>query len=102
MSVTSKLPYHERWMPAAGWPEEWIADGPPNNIHVLLADAPHMWVCFMTSDGPAEERARMISMAPSAICALREMVNAWEPDEGGSDHAIWEWAKDILAKVDGR
>lgn len=102
MSVISKLPYHERWMPGDGWPEEWIADGPPSNIHILQADAPYMRVCFMTSDGPTEERARLISMAPSLRAALKEMVNAWEPDEGGSDHAIWEWAKDILVKTEGR
>lgn len=92
--------YFDRWMPADGWPEEWIADGPPENIHILVADKPHMRVCFMTSDGPTEERASLIAQAPSLRAALKEMVNAWEPDAGGSDHAIWEWAKDILSRIE--
>jgi hypothetical protein len=76
--------YFDRWMPGDGWPEEWEADGPSENIHILLADRPHMRVCFMTSDGPTEERAALIAQAPSLRAALKEMVNAWEPDEGGS------------------
>lgn len=90
--------YFDRWMPADGWPEEWIADGSPENIHILVAEKPHIRVCFMTSDGPTEERAAIIAQAPSLHAALKEMVNAWEPDKGGSDHAIWEWAQDILSK----
>lgn len=27
---------------------------------------------------------------------LRSMVNAWEPDEGGSDYRLWAFAKSIL------
>ena len=54
--------------------EKWAWDGPPDNIHVFQADAPHMRICFLTSDGPTEERANLIAAAPEMLEALREAI----------------------------
>lgn len=51
--------------------ERWDYDGPLDNIHVFERDRPHMRVCFMTSDGPTEERARLIAAAPDMLRALK-------------------------------
>lgn len=48
----------------------WDWDGPPSNIHVFERDRPHMRVCFLTSDGPTEARARLIAAAPDLLAAI--------------------------------
>ena len=45
----------------------WIFDGPPDNIHIVQQNEPHMRVCFLTSDGPTEANARLISAAPDLV-----------------------------------
>ena len=53
------------------------------NVHIVQANAPHMRVCFMTSDGPSEANARLIVSSVNAVPALvaalesaREYVDA--------------------------
>lgn len=42
------------------------------NIHVVQADATHLTVCFMTSDGPSEANAKLIAAAPELLEAARK------------------------------
>lgn len=55
--------------------EKWAWGGEPENIHVVQEDAPHMRICFLTSDGPTEERANLISSAPDMAEALKPFVD---------------------------
>lgn len=56
----------------------WIADGPPDNIHILVEAAPHLRVCFLTSNGPTEANARLIAAAPTMYAEITRLrrVNA--------------------------
>lgn len=55
--------------------EQWEVIGDdPANLHVVQADAPHLRVCFLTSNGPTEERARLIAAAPDLLEALRRLL----------------------------
>ncbi len=55
-------------------PGPWTFDGPRANIHVRQANNPDMRVCFMTSDGPTRENARLIAAAPDLLAALQEII----------------------------
>lgn len=59
-------------------PAPWIADGPPDNIHILQANAPHMRVCFMTSNGPTEANAGLIAAAPELLAGCVAMLGYME------------------------
>jgi len=83
-------------------PAPWMWDGPPHNIHVVQANAPHMRVCFLTSNGPTEANARLISAAPDLLAALRAMVDRWEPDTEGLDRVMWENACAAIDKATGQ
>lgn len=73
----------------------------PRNLHVVLADAPHMRVCFLTSDGPTEERARLIAAAPDLRSIARRWValdaGGWHPDRCAANKA--ELIVDTLAAI---
>lgn len=47
--------------------ERWTFHGPADNIHICLENDDNQRVCFMTSDGPTVERARLIAAAPDAL-----------------------------------
>ena len=51
-------------------PGPWSWDGPQDNIHVVQSNAPHVRVCFLTSNGPTEANARLICEAPAMLSAL--------------------------------
>jgi hypothetical protein len=55
--------------------EKWTWIGEPENIHVVEASHPHMRICFMTSDGPTEERANLIAAAPDMAEALWQLLD---------------------------
>lgn len=55
-------------------PAPWTFSGPPRNIHVIEANAPHNRVCFLTSDGPTEANAKLIAAAPELLAALRGVL----------------------------
>lgn len=63
--------------------ERWTFHGPANNIHVCLADDGNQRVCFLTSDGPTVERARLIAAAPELLSAAQELSaladSIWAP-----------------------
>lgn len=82
----------------------WIWDGPPDNIHVLEADRPHMRVCFLTSNGPTVERANLIAAAPELLEALKDATLALAllagADEGHQKYLTA--ARAVIAKAEGR
>lgn len=59
------------------------------NIHIVQRDAPHLTVCFMTSDGPNEANATLIASAPELLEALTELLAAevaqFPPYEAGKE-----------------
>ncbi len=59
-------------------PGPWSFDGPRHNIHVRLATNPDVRVCFMTSDGPTRENARLIAAAPDLLEAAELLEKAEE------------------------
>ena len=85
---------------SAHTPGPWQAVGPPDNIHVVRADAPHMRICFLTSDGPTEANADLIIAAPDLLAALREVAELQ-----GSAHApagsLWSRVNAAIAKATG-
>ena len=78
--------------------EKWAWDGPPDNIHIFQADAPHMRVCFLTSDGPTEARANLIAAAPE----LLETLEIAEQIIGHRDNEVCKRIAAIIAKAKGR
>lgn len=55
--------------------ERWeVVGDDPANLHVVQADAPHLRVCFLTSNGPTEERAQLISAAPDLATELKNIL----------------------------
>jgi hypothetical protein len=87
-------------------PGPWDFDGPEHSIIVWAG--PDLRVCFMTSNGPAEANARLITAAPDLLAALREMIE----EHGQRDfedallpkkmqpREIWK-AFDAIAKAEG-
>jgi hypothetical protein len=55
-------------------PEAW-------NIHVVQANDRDMRICFMTSDGPSEANARLITAAPDLLQALDDLLCVIATDE---------------------
>lgn len=58
--------------------ESWTWEGPPDNIHVVEADRPHMRICFLTSNGPTVKRANLIAAAPELLESLKVTVRMLE------------------------
>ena len=61
-------------------PLPWAADpdwreGYSWNIHIVQSNNPEMRICFMTSDGPAQENADLIV---SSVNSLPDLVKALE------------------------
>jgi hypothetical protein len=54
-------------------PGPWSWNGEPDNIHVTLADE-NMRVCFLSSNGPTEANANLISSAPELYEALKRIL----------------------------
>ena len=76
-------------------PGPWAYDGPPDNIHVVQADHPHMRVCFLTSNGPTEANARLIASAPDMLAALKAAL----PDiELGTE--AYSMVRAVIAKAE--
>lgn len=83
--------------------EKWAWDGPRNNIHVFQADDPNMRICFLTSDGPTEERANLIAAAPELLEALKNTTFALAliaQADGNEDYL--KAARAAIAKAEGR
>jgi len=57
-------------------PGPWTFDGPRHNIHVVQEAAPNMRVCFMTSDGPTLDNARLIAAAPDMLQYIQSSASA--------------------------
>ena len=66
-------------------PGPWAFHGPRSNIHVCEAKRPHMRVCFLTSDGPTTDNARLIAAAPDLLKALLEIQEICTNKFGGAD-----------------
>lgn len=52
----------------------WTFHGPRHNIHVCQAANPDWRICFMTSDGPTRENARLIAAAPDMLAELQRLL----------------------------
>lgn len=95
-------------MSAAHIPGPWIADGPPSNIHIVQARAPHMRVCFMTSDCPTVANARLVAAAPKLLAAVKGLLahsciaDSASEDKDIEDHAAERAARSAIAEVEGR
>lgn len=50
-------------------PGPWTHDGPPDNV--IVWSGPESRICFMTSNGPSEANAQLISSAPELLEALK-------------------------------
>lgn len=71
-------------------PGPWIADGPAENIHILVEAHPHMRVCFMASDGPTKANARLIAAAPDMLYAIEQLIDgaAYDGQIKTHDHTL--------------
>lgn len=88
--------------------ERWTVIGDDSaNLHVVDADDPNMRVCFLTSDGPTERRARLIAAAPDLLEALTEllaMLREYAPGTTLNNHsfdALGIKCNDAIAKAGG-
>jgi hypothetical protein len=72
----------ERNALSAHTPGPWAYDGPPDNIHIVQADHPHMRICFLTSNGPTEANARLIASAPDMLAALQRIIKTYDYEYG--------------------
>lgn len=88
-------------------PGPWIVDpddrnGMEWNIHIVLADKPHHRICFMASDGPNKENARLIAAAPDMLAALRAVADSDLRCEVGVDHECpLDLVRAAIAKAEG-
>lgn len=77
----------------------WTFDGPDHNI--IVWSGPEQRVCFMTSDGPARERARLICAAHDLLKVLQKALY----DSGCDGDLCWrQWhedARNAIAKAKG-
>lgn len=84
-------------------PERWTVDGDdPANLHVVVAGAPHLRVCFLTSNGPTEARARLIAAAPELLRQLQYALDNIEGIMNGNDlpsTAILRHGREAIAKA---
>lgn len=79
----------------------WTYDGPPDNI--IVWSGPESRVCFMTSDGPAEANAQLISAAPEMLEEGRSLIASLDPDTLNPEQFIaWSALKNACAKATGR
>jgi len=83
-------------------PGPWTFHGPKANIHVCQESNPDMRVCFMTSDGPTAENARLISAAPDMLQVLLEFVSCFQTVPGSIGDEVKEDAFKAIAKAVGR
>lgn len=97
-------------------PGPWFFDGPRENIIVWQFNNADNRICFMTSNGPAKENARLIAAAPDLLQALGDLLQAYsEPDRrlccdgrdcgcmGSTVHQQAEhYARLVIAKAEGR
>jgi hypothetical protein len=68
-------------------PGPWHYEGPKDNIHVW--SSPVNRVCFMTSDGPTEANARLISAAPDLLAVVLEIQEmGWTNLDHGHGMAV--------------
>jgi hypothetical protein len=87
-------------------PGPWIYDiddrpGMEWNIHILTEADLDKRICFMTSDGPSEDNARLIAAAPDLLAAC-EAYAAWAATvtEGAPDlRPIREQIRAAIAKA---
>lgn len=79
-------------------PAPWIWEGPADNIHVVQAKAPHMRVCFLTSNGPTVANANLIAAAPELYRMLVAAQAALKSYQYGN--ASPELAEEICAAID--
>lgn len=82
--------------------ERWAVIGDdPANLHVVQADALHLRVCFLTSNGPTEERANLIASAPDLLSVAKRWAvldaGGWRPDRCAADKA--QLIVDTLAAI---
>jgi NTP pyrophosphatase (non-canonical NTP hydrolase) len=79
-----------------------MADGPSDNIHILVKGAPHLRVCFMTSNGPTDANARLIAAAPDLLEVLKAIrATVYEQPVGVWFHAIDAAIKKATGKGSG-
>lgn len=55
---------------SAHTPGPWAVFGSSREYHVCMEQMPHIRVCFLTTDGPNFENARLIAAAPDLADAL--------------------------------
>lgn len=70
-------------------PGPWMFHGPRDNIHVCQESDPDMRVCFMTSNGPTRENARLISAAPDLLAGLIAIRDGTISGTVGGDDVVW-------------
>lgn len=71
------------------------------NRHIVRADAPHIRICFMASDG-READAHLIVAAPKLLKALKALVEAgWRPQDAPDDPSQWDSARAAVAEAEG-
>ena len=56
-------------------PGPWSFEGPEHSI-IVWGSEPGQRICFMTSDGPAIENARLIATAPAMAARIAELEAA--------------------------
>lgn len=91
--------------PAKHSPLPWVADpdwreGYSWNIHIVQGSNPDMRVCFMTSDGPAQENAALIVEAvnnharlTAALTIAREALEFYADRSNYDYPEIGGWAR---------
>lgn len=94
----------QRLIPSPG---PWIAEGPPSNIHIVQADAPHMRVCFLTSNGPTVANAAVLAASWDMLAILKEIVSpdnealVWFVSTDAHAVALKERVMATIAKAEG-
>lgn len=71
--------------------ERWTFDGPIDNT--IIWSGPNKRVAFMTSDGPVEDRARLICAAPKMQATGAALLEALDRYGFPMSPAAWEYAE---------
>lgn len=73
LPMTAQVPTPTPWAADPDWRE-----GYSWNIHIVDAANPHMRICFMTSDGPAQANADLIVEAVNSYASLKARIQVLE------------------------
>lgn len=83
-------------------PEPWVPEGLVDNIHIVQLHAPHIRVCFLTSDGPVKANAYLIAAAPKLLRCLKVIVDTYGGDDPARDAPMLKSARQAIADAEGR